>query len=112
MTSARTSTDRRHEGGAITVLLAAAILAASLLLLRITALGSAAASRARAQTAADAAALAGVVGGRDEADALADANGGVLISWTDDGDEVQVSVQVDGALAVARAERVSTPPFG
>ena len=112
MTRERESNDRTHEGDAVTVLVAAAILFASLLVLRVAAIGSAAAGRARAQTAADAAALAGVVGGRDDAETLANENGGVLTSWTDDGDEVQVSVRVDDAVAVARAERVSTPPFG
>ena len=104
--------DQRPEGGAVAVLMAAAILVAALLVLRVATLGSAAAGRARAQTAADAAALAGVVGGRDDAETLANENGGVLISWSDDGDEVQVSVGVDDAVAVARAERVNTPPFG
>ena len=59
---------------------------------------------ARARTAADAAALAGVESGHVAADALAHANGGVLVEFrtTDDGDVV-VRVRVGRATASARA---------
>lgn len=59
--------------------------------------------RQRAQAAADAAALAGVVGGRAAATDLAGANGGVLVEWSDDGDHVTVVVAVGGHRARARA---------
>lgn len=59
--------------------------------------------RQRAQAAADAAALAGVVDGRGAAIALAEANGGVLVGWTELGDEVTVVVAVEGRRATARA---------
>lgn len=59
--------------------------------------------RQRARAAADAAALAGVVEGRDAAAALAAANGGVLVEWSEVGDEVTVLVEVDGQRAAARA---------
>lgn len=103
---------RSSESGAVTVLIAVFVLLTALLVLRVAGLGGAAASRARAQTAADAAALAGVVDGREGADALAIVNGGEVVGWRDDGDEVQVTVRLDDAIAVARAERRSTPPFG
>ena len=59
--------------------------------------------RQRAQAAADAAALAGVVDGRAGAAALAAANGGVLVGWSQGDAEVTVEVEVDGVRAVARA---------
>jgi hypothetical protein len=59
--------------------------------------------RQRAQAAADAAALAGVIDGRAAAGALAAANGGVLVSWSESGDEVTVVVEVGGQRARARA---------
>lgn len=59
--------------------------------------------RQRARAAADAAALAGVVDGRAGAAALATANGGVLVSWHESGDEVTVVVTVGGVRARARA---------
>lgn len=75
---------------------------------------------ARARTAADAAALAGAAAGRTEAAALAEANGGLLLSYTEqeaDGDPnallVTVAVQVGRASQTARAERLvewTAPP--
>lgn len=75
---------------------------------------------ARARTAADAAALAGAAAGRTEAAALAAANGGLLLSYTEweaDGDSdvmlVTVAVQVGRANQTARAERLvewTAPP--
>lgn len=75
---------------------------------------------ARARTAADAAALAGAAAGRTEAAALAAANGGRLLSYTEqeaDGDSnallVTVAVQVGRASQTARAERLvewTAPP--
>jgi len=59
--------------------------------------------RQRAQHAADAAALAGVTGGRVAADELAGRNGATLISWSRIGDDVVVTVVVDGRRATARA---------
>ena len=68
---------------------------------------------ARARTAADAAALAGAAAGRGEAEALAAANGGLLLSYIEqetagDADVVLVTaeVQVGRASRTARAERL------
>lgn len=58
---------------------------------------------ARARTAADAAALAGVVAGRSEAARLAAANGAALVSFTRVGDDVIVVVRLGRATATARA---------
>jgi hypothetical protein len=59
--------------------------------------------RQRARAAADAAALAGVTDGRDGASALATANGGTIVAWSESGDEVTVTVEVGGQRALARA---------
>lgn len=64
-------------------------------------------ARGRAQLAADASALAGVVGGRSAAIVLAEDNDGRLVSWSVDrrdvGVVVRVVVEVDGVQATARA---------
>lgn len=73
--------------------------------------GRAVTERARAQSAADAAVLAGVVEGRDAADELARANGGRLVSFEVDGDDTVVEVRVGRAVAQARATvDVTVPP--
>jgi hypothetical protein len=60
-------------------------------------------ARQRAQNAADAAALAGLTGGRVAAAELARANGAALVMWEAGGDVVAVTVVVDGRTASARA---------
>jgi hypothetical protein len=64
-----------------------------------------AADRARARTAADAAALAGAAAGRRQAVAIAEANGARLVAWVEVGDEVEVSVEIGRGQARARARR-------
>ncbi len=59
----------------------------------------------QAQTAADAAALAAVQGGRGAARQLAQANGGTLEAYATAGSAVRVTVAVDGVPAVAAALR-------
>ena len=59
--------------------------------------------RQEARSAADAAALAGVVGGRSSSSALAAANGGELVSWSRSGRQVTVHVRVGDHVVVARA---------
>ena len=61
--------------------------------------------RTRAQAAADAAALAGVMDGRRGADRLAQANGGVVVVFEASDNAVRVVVTVDGRRAEARASR-------
>jgi hypothetical protein len=91
------------------VLAALVIAVAALLLVAVTQLGTAAVDRARARTAADAAALAGVVGegtgaGRRGAEDVAVANGATVVDYRVDGSAVEVTVQVDGARATSRAD--------
>lgn len=59
--------------------------------------------RQQARSAADAAALAGVTGGRAAAASLASANDAVLIGWARSGHEVTVTVRVGGQTVTARA---------
>lgn len=58
---------------------------------------------ARARTAADGAALAGRAAGRASAEAVAAANGGVVVRWREVGAEVEVTVRVGRATSTARA---------
>lgn len=74
-----------------------------MLLLALARFGGAVNDAARARTAADAAALAGVHGGRAEAADLARANGGVLTRFDAIGHDVVVAVVVGEATATARA---------
>ena len=70
-------------------------------------------ARARAQYAADAAALGAVVDGEDEAARLATANGAVIVHIAMGDDEAIVEVVVDGVRARARAQRpeiIALPP--
>jgi hypothetical protein len=68
--------------------------------------------RARARTAADAAALAGAAEGEAAARRLAAANGGRLVEYRSDGASVAVRVQVGVAAARARAGRAPCLPAG
>ncbi|MEX1104702.1 MAG: pilus assembly protein TadG-related protein [Ilumatobacteraceae bacterium] len=92
-----------HDRGSVVLLVAAVIVLAGLMAIGVSRLGVAADERARAQTAADAAALAGVSGGRPAASRLAGANGGDLVSFERSGWAVTVVVEVGGARATARA---------
>ena len=92
----------RDHGQAVVLLLAVVVMAA----LSVIAVGDFAArvvDRGRAQTAADAAALAATSGGRPAAQRLASSNGGRLISYDESGDAVIVVVEVGGERATARA---------
>jgi len=74
-------------------------------LVALVPLAQGAIERSRAQTAADAAALAGAAEGEDAAREMAHANGGTVISWRASGDDVWVQVRVGRARAVAKAHR-------
>jgi hypothetical protein len=66
----------------------------------------------RAQTAADAAALAGVEGGREAAIRMAAENGATVLSWSSrpDGDGVIVTVKVRVGRAAATASASNRGP--
>jgi len=93
----------RNERGAVTPLVAVLMVAVGGLCLGLGRLGGTANAKARAQTAADAAALAGAAEGEDAARSLAAANGAEVLSIDTDGAEVQVKVRVHGVEARARA---------
>lgn len=93
------------EGGQVLPLVALALLIAAGALVVLAHLGRVASERAHAQTAADAAALAGVLEGRAAAEELAEANGAELVSFAVDGRDVQVVVEREGVRATARARR-------
>ncbi|MGZ4791012.1 MAG: pilus assembly protein TadG-related protein [Ilumatobacteraceae bacterium] len=94
--------DERDRGQAVVLLLAVVVMAA-LSVIAIGRFGSRVIDRGRAQTAADAAALAATSGGRPAVERLAGRNGGRLISYEVSGDSVVVVVDVAGERAVARA---------
>jgi uncharacterized membrane protein len=100
------------ERGQVLPLAAAIIVLAAAAMLLVVNVGRAANERARARTAADAAALAGAAEGRGAAEAIAAANHAVIESYVELPDGVQLTVQVGEATATARAaqEPCSTAP--
>ena len=100
------------DRGQVMPLVALLIVVAGTAGLLVARLGGAAVSRARAQTAADAAALAGAVDGRSGALALARANGGRLLVYEPVGTDVRVVVAVGVATARARARPVGAGDAG
>jgi hypothetical protein len=80
-----------------------ALVLGALLAIGVGRVGAVVVQRQRAQIAADAAALAGVRGGRATAAAVATANGAALQSFDVRGDEVLVTVTVGAVDASARA---------
>lgn len=94
-----------RQRGQVLPLMAVVVALAALVVLGLGRLGAVVVARAEAQTAADAAALAGAIHGRGAADGLAAANGGRLVSWATAGAEVEVVAEVRGERAIARARR-------
>lgn len=89
-------------------LLAVAIAIGVLGVVFMVGLAERAVDRARAQTAADAAALAGVYEGRRGADELADLNGADLVAY----DELGPIVRVVVSIGTARAEALAALEWG
>ena len=96
------TTAGRDNGQAVLLLLAVVVLAA-LSLVAVGLFGQRIVDRGRAQTAADAAALAATGGGRSAAQRLATRNGAVLVGYSEVGDVVTVTVEIHGEHATARA---------
>ena len=99
----RTPGFRTGDRGHAVLLVAVTIVFAGLFCIGAASLGSAMLHRQQAQAAADAAALAGVEGGRVAAERLASRNGAALVIFRRDGARVTVSVRLGGATAVASA---------
>ncbi len=104
MADVHVQTNDRDRGQAIVLVLAFVVVAA-LSTAAMAHFSARIVDKQRAQLAADAAALAGVVGGRDAAERLAAANGAVLTEFVVAGDEVMVEVHVGNEVAQARATR-------
>ena len=94
-----------RERGQVLPLVALLLVVAGGAMLWLGRLGGAAVSRAQAQTAADMAALAGAVGGRSDAVALAAANGARLVAFEQRGGQAWAKVELGRAVASARARR-------
>ena len=95
---------QHDEAGQVAPLLALFAVAIGLACLGLGRFGAGAVDAARAQTAADAAALAGAVtGSAEEARTVAAANGGVVESFESAGSDVRVRVRVGAPGATARA---------
>jgi len=97
----RVITRDRGSAFVLTVLVGLALTAAVMLALVPALQGLV--DRQRARSAADAAALAGVTGGRQAAAAIAGANGASLVEFSQVGHEVLVTVQVGDQRGDARA---------
>jgi len=93
----------RRDRGQVTPLLALLVVVAAIVVLGVAQFGAVVIDRAQARTAADAAALAAVDGGRDAADRLAAANHGVVERFVASGGDTEVTVRVGRARATARA---------
>jgi D-alanyl-D-alanine carboxypeptidase/Putative Flp pilus-assembly TadE/G-like len=98
----------KRERGQVLPLVALLLAGMGAAVLGIGRLGGAAVERAQARTAADMAALAGAVGGRVEAAALAAANGARLVEFQERGDQAWARVELGQATASARARRSSS----
>ena len=106
----------QRERGTVTVIMAGVIVVVGALLWWLGVLGRATTERAQAQTAADAAALAGAASGEASARELAAANGAVLVGFAstmtgDGGVDVAVSVEIGEAGATASAHYQPPPPI-
>jgi hypothetical protein len=103
----------RTERGQALPLLALVIVLGGVAVVLLGRIGGAAVDRARAVTAADAAALAGAADGRAGAADAARANGGRLLGYEGEGADTRVRVALGDAEASARARRTqggATPP--
>lgn len=98
---------KHSQRGSILPLMALAIVMAGGGAFLLARMGHAAVTRAQAQTAADAAALAGAAEGQEAARAVAAANGAELLSYRVVGADARVVVRVGPSRASARATRVS-----
>ena len=95
----------RSDRGQVVPLMTVLVLLVVVVGLIVVRLGLQVDRRARAQSAADAAALAGATEGEDSAGSVTEANGAVLESFVVRGSEVEVIVRLADERATARARR-------
>lgn len=93
----------RDRGGALVMTVLIALGLGGAALTAVAPVAEVLIDRQRAHTAADAAALAGVLGGPDAASSVAAANGAALVAWSRAGHEVTVTVEVGEQRVTARA---------
>jgi len=103
---------RTGDGGQALPLAAAMLAVVVAALVALVPVGRALEDRARARTAADAAALAGAAEGEAAARQVAGQNGGRLLAFERAGTEVTVRVAVGDRAASARARAVAGPAPG
>ncbi|MEX1217781.1 MAG: pilus assembly protein TadG-related protein [Acidimicrobiales bacterium] len=99
------STRFRGDAGQLVPLMVLVVLLVVVIGVVVVRLGLQIDRRARAQTTADAAALAGAAEGEDIAGSVTEANGAVLESFEVRGPEVEVVVRLGDQRATARARR-------
>lgn len=104
----------KHERGTVTVLMAGVMMLAAAMMWGAAQFGGAMVERSQAQTAADAAALAGAVNGEQAAYNLAAANAAAVVSFSlvasETGTDARVTVIVGDAQASADAHYELPPP--
>ncbi len=93
----------RDRGSMLVVVVFVGVAISAAVVMAIVPLLSGLIDRQQAGSAADAAALAGVTGGRPASVALATANGGDLVGWSRNGRQVTVLVRVGDHVVTARA---------
>jgi uncharacterized membrane protein len=101
--------NRSRDRGQATPLWAVVLVLAGLLLVPVALVAKATIERSKAQSAADAAALAGALDGEEEARAVAAANGARVREYRQLGPVVEVVVVVGNRRATARAIREEVP---
>lgn len=94
---------RGDRGQAAVVVVSVVAVLLVIVAVAVAALGRNVIDRTRAQTAADAAALASLEGGSTAASELAARHGATVTSWSASGFEVVVTVRVGATTATARA---------
>jgi uncharacterized membrane protein len=95
----------RRDAGQIVPKMALVLFAVVIVAMVVIRLGLQVDRRARAQSAADAAAIAGATEGEDIAGSVSEANGATLESFVVRGSEVEVVVRLGDERATARARR-------
>lgn len=95
----------RRDAGQIVPKMALVLFAVVIVAMVVIRLGLQVDRRARAQSAADAAAIAGATEGEDIAGSVTEANGATLESFVVRGSEVEVVVRLGDERATARARR-------
>jgi hypothetical protein len=99
----------RDVGQAAVVLVMAVAVMFSAAVAGLTVLGGRLTDRVRAQTAADAVALASLTGGHSLAAHVAERHGAAVVSWTSERDGATVTVVVTLGHASATAQATNAP---